>query len=83
MLFEGDDLGKWLQRQKNPGAWAQLSTEQHERLSKLGMQPAEAPSPVPAARVRKGGPSKAQAAFQRGLAALMQWGWSKRAIGRR
>ncbi|MFE3144400.1 hypothetical protein [Streptomyces scopuliridis] len=23
MLFEGDDLGKWLERQKQPGIWAQ------------------------------------------------------------
>ncbi|GHB75635.1 hypothetical protein GCM10010377_77550 [Streptomyces viridiviolaceus] len=49
VLFEGDDLGKWLQRQKNPGTWAQLLPEQQERLSKLGVQPTEAPSPAPAA----------------------------------
>ncbi|MEU2587963.1 hypothetical protein ABZ612_34790 [Streptomyces avermitilis] len=30
VLFEGDDLGEWLERQKNPGAWAQLSTEQRD-----------------------------------------------------
>ncbi|MFI5582932.1 helicase associated domain-containing protein [Streptomyces sp. NPDC051822] len=46
---EGDDLGKWLQRQQNPGTWAQLSTEQQQRLSKLGVQPDQAPSPAPAA----------------------------------
>lgn len=73
VLFEGDDLGKWLARQKNPGTWAQLSTEQQERLSKLGVQPAEAPSPAPAAERAAKSPSKAQAAFQRGLAALTQW----------
>ncbi|CQR59474.1 DEAD/DEAH box helicase [Streptomyces leeuwenhoekii] len=73
VLFEGDDLGKWLQRQKNPGTWAQLSTEQRERLSKLGVQPSEAPSPAPAAKGAAKGPSKAQQAFQRGLAALAQW----------
>ncbi|MBV7674338.1 Helicase associated domain protein [Streptomyces halstedii] len=73
VLFEGDDIGRWLERQKNPGAWAQLSTEQQERLSKLGVQPAEAPSPAPAAARATKGPSKAQQAFQRGLAALTQW----------
>ncbi|MFE3661057.1 Helicase associated domain protein [Streptomyces sp. NPDC059165] len=74
VLFEGDDIGRWLQRQKNPGTWAQLSTEQQERLTTLGVQPAQAPSPAPAApRTAKGGPSKAQQAFQRGLAALAQW----------
>jgi hypothetical protein len=73
VLFEGDDLGKWLQRQKNPGTWAQLSTEQQERLSQLGVKPLEVPSPAPAAKGARKGPSKAQAAFQRGLAALAQW----------
>jgi hypothetical protein len=73
VLFEGDDLGKWLQRQKNSGTWAQLSTEQQERLSTLGVQPAEAPSPAPAAKGATKGQGKAQQAFQRGLAALTQW----------
>lgn len=72
VLFEGDDLGKWLERQKNPGTWAQLSTEQQERLSALGVQPAEAPSATPATTRAMKGPSKAQQAFQRGLAALAQ-----------
>ncbi|MFJ6392417.1 Helicase associated domain protein [Streptomyces sp. NPDC091972] len=71
VLFEGDDLGKWLKRQKNPGAWKLLSSEQQERLSALGVQPLEAPSPAPAATPT--GPGKAQRAFQRGLAALTQW----------
>ncbi|AOT57225.1 Helicase associated domain protein [Streptomyces rubrolavendulae] len=73
VLFEGDDLGKWLERQKNPGTWAQLSTEQQERLTALGVKPLEAPSPAPAAERAAKGPNKAQAAFQRGLAALTQW----------
>ncbi|ROQ72576.1 Helicase associated domain protein [Streptomyces sp. ADI92-24] len=73
VLFEGDDLGKWLQRQKNPGTWTQLSTEQQEQLSKLGMQPDQAPSPAPAAARTTKSPSKAQQAFQRGLTALAQW----------
>ncbi|MFC8248372.1 DEAD/DEAH box helicase [Streptomyces chartreusis] len=71
VLFDGDDIGRWLQRQSQPGTWAQLSTEQQERLSKLGIKPAQAPSPAPAAtRATKG---KAQQAFQRGLTALAQW----------
>ncbi|MDT6988102.1 Helicase associated domain protein [Streptomyces lusitanus] len=73
VLFEGDDIGRWLQRQKNPGTWSQLLPEQQERLSKLGVQPAETPSPAPVAARTTKGPSKAQAAFQRGLAALAQW----------
>ncbi|WP_406324891.1 Helicase associated domain protein [Streptomyces sp. NBC_01617] len=73
VLFDGDDLGKWLQRQKQPGTWAQLSTEQQERLSKLGVQPTQAPAPAPAAKGPAKRPSKAQQAFQRGLKALAQW----------
>ncbi|MFE0790332.1 Helicase associated domain protein [Streptomyces mutabilis] len=84
VLFEGDDLGKWLQRQKNPGTWAQLSTEQQRRLSKLGVQGATIPvtaaapaEPRPALAAVLKGPkkagNKAEAAFQRGLAALAQW----------
>ncbi|MFF5721277.1 Helicase associated domain protein [Streptomyces buecherae] len=73
VLFEGDDIGRWLQRQKNPGTWAQLLPEQQERLAKLGVQPAEAPAPAPAAARTTKAPSKAEQAFQRGLAALAQW----------
>ncbi|WP_328755766.1 DEAD/DEAH box helicase [Streptomyces sp. NBC_00271] len=73
VTFEGDDLGKWLARQREASTWAQLSTEQQERLTALGVQPLEAPSPAPAAPRSTKGPSKAQQAFQRGLTALAQW----------
>ncbi|MEU5485660.1 DEAD/DEAH box helicase [Streptomyces mirabilis] len=73
VLFEGDDLGKWLARQREASTWAQLSTEQQERLTGLGVQPLEAPTPAPAVRPSTKGPSKAEQAFQRGLAALAQW----------
>ncbi|MFJ4526499.1 Helicase associated domain protein [Streptomyces sp. NPDC088810] len=73
VLMDGDDLGRWLQRQKQPGTWARLSTEQQERLSQLGVTPVEAPSAAPAAQGVAKGTSKAQQAFQRGLAALAQW----------
>ncbi|WP_445270418.1 Helicase associated domain protein [Streptomyces sp. DSM 41634] len=73
VVFDGDDVGKWLQQQKQPAAWARLLPEQQERLTKLGVQPDQAPSPVPAADRGAKGPSKAQQAFQRGLAALAQW----------
>lgn len=71
--FEGDDIGRWLQRQKNSGTWAQLLPEQQQRLSKLGVQPLEVPHPAPGAAHTTKGPSKAQQAFQRGLAALTQY----------
>lgn len=71
VLFEGDDLGRWLQRQTRE--WFQLTEEQQERLAKLGVQPVQAPSPDPAAARATKGPAKAQQAFQRGLTALTQW----------
>ncbi|WP_331721209.1 Helicase associated domain protein [Streptomyces sp. NBC_00212] len=73
VLMDGDDIGRWLQRQSQAGTWAQLSTEQQERLSKLGVQPVQTPSPAPAATRTTKGPNKAQATFQRGLVALAQW----------
>jgi hypothetical protein len=73
VLFEGDDLGRWLQRQKQPGVWAQLFAEQQERLLRLGVKPVEASSPAPVAARSAKGPGKAQQAFRRGLAALAQW----------
>ncbi|MFD3330876.1 Helicase associated domain protein [Streptomyces sp. NPDC058701] len=76
VLFDGDDLGRWLTRQARD--WARLSAEQQERLTALGVQAAQAPAPAPvAAAAGTGGgvkgPSKAQQAFQRGLTALTQW----------
>ncbi|MGA5068940.1 Helicase associated domain protein [Streptomyces exfoliatus] len=73
VLFDTDDIGTWLQRQKNPGTWKQLSTEQQQRLVELGVQPTEAPTPTPAATRATKSPNKAQQAFQRGLTALTQW----------
>ncbi|MFD3424256.1 DEAD/DEAH box helicase [Streptomyces decoyicus] len=73
VLFDSDDIGRWLQQQRKPGIWKHLSTEQQERLTKLGNKPFEAPSPVPAASRSTKGPSRAQQAFQRGLAALTRW----------
>ncbi|MFJ1561311.1 DEAD/DEAH box helicase [Streptomyces mirabilis] len=73
VLMDGDDIGRWLERQTQPGAWKLLSSEQQERLSALGVKPTEQPAPAPVAAGTTKGPSKAQQAFQRGLAALAQW----------
>ncbi|MFH9983994.1 Helicase associated domain protein [Streptomyces sp. NPDC017179] len=73
VLMDGDDIGRWLQRQSQPATWAQMSSEQQERLSKLGVKPVQTPSPAPAATRATKGTGKAQQAFQRGLAALAQW----------
>ncbi|MGW3157055.1 Helicase associated domain protein [Streptomyces sp. NPDC001089] len=73
VLMDGDDLGKWLRRQREARTWAQLSSEQQGRLSGLGVTPLEAPSPAPAATPATKGQGKAQQGFQRGLAALTHW----------
>ncbi|MFJ8186637.1 Helicase associated domain protein [Streptomyces sp. NPDC096105] len=73
VLMDGDDIGRWLQQQRKPGIWKLLSTEQQERLTTLGIKPLETSSPTPATGRAAKGPSKAQQAFQRGLAALAQW----------
>ncbi|MDV9192189.1 helicase associated domain-containing protein, partial [Streptomyces sp. SR27] len=73
VVFDGEDVGRWRWRQQELGTWAQLSTEQQERLTALGITAPEAPPPAPAAARTAKGPSKAQQAFQRGLTALAQW----------
>ncbi|MGW3638566.1 Helicase associated domain protein [Streptomyces sp. NPDC005143] len=69
VLFEGDDLGRWLEKQRKSSNWAQLSAEQQERLTALGVKPAERP----AAALAKKSSAKPSAAFERGLAALAQY----------
>ncbi|MGV4892282.1 helicase associated domain-containing protein, partial (plasmid) [Streptomyces viridosporus] len=61
VLMDGDDIGKWLQQQKQPGTWAQLLPEQQERLSTLGIKPLEAPSGTPAATRAAKGPEQGAA----------------------
>ncbi len=73
VLMDGDDIGRWLQQQKQPATWTRLLPEQQNRLAALGVEPAQAPPPAPAAARGVKGPSKAQQAFQRGLEALTQW----------
>ncbi|MBZ6198050.1 Helicase associated domain protein [Streptomyces olivaceus] len=73
VLFEGEDIGRWLTRQREASTWTQLSAEQQERLTALGVTPVERPAPAPAAPRSTKGPSKAKQSFQRGLAALAQW----------
>jgi hypothetical protein len=50
VLMDGDNLGRWPKRQTWPATWKQLSTGQQERLSRLGVQSAQAPPPAPAPR---------------------------------
>ncbi|MEU7183584.1 MULTISPECIES: helicase associated domain-containing protein [Streptomyces] len=70
LLYNGDDLGRWAQQQSRN--WSELCEEQ-QRLSALGMKPAERPAPTPAAKGAGKTAGKASAAFQRGMAALTQY----------
>ncbi|MFH0240846.1 Helicase associated domain protein [Streptomyces sp. HK10] len=70
VTFDGDDLGRWLKRQKN--AWAELSEEQQRRLTRLSVKPAERSTRAPAAKSTRKASGKA-IAFQRGITALTQW----------
>ncbi|MEV7471996.1 Helicase associated domain protein, partial [Streptomyces kronopolitis] len=73
VLFEGDDIGRWLTRQREASIWTQLSSEQQEQLTALGVTPIERPAPSAASPRSTKGLSKAKQSFQRGLAALAQW----------
>ncbi|GAA3266472.1 helicase associated domain-containing protein [Streptomyces lavendulae] len=73
VVFDSDDIGRWLQQQKQPAQWVRLLPEQQERLTALGVRPDQKPSPAPATSRGAKGTGKAQQAFQRGLEALTQW----------
>ncbi|MCX4967067.1 Helicase associated domain protein [Streptomyces sp. NBC_00654] len=72
VLFEGDDLGKWLAQQRKAHTWAQLSGEQQERLTGLGVTPDE-PEPTPVTTRATKGAGGLSAPFRRGVAALAQY----------
>ncbi|MFJ9917448.1 Helicase associated domain protein [Actinacidiphila glaucinigra] len=71
VTFEGDDLGAWIVRQSR--SWAQLIQEQQQRLTTLGITPAEHPVPASVAQEAGKRSGKASAGFQRGLTALAQY----------
>jgi superfamily II DNA or RNA helicase len=64
----GQDIGRWLLRQRQPDVWEQLTDGQRERLEQLGIQPLPRKPETPA-KARQGG----SGAFERGLAALAQY----------
>jgi superfamily II DNA or RNA helicase len=66
VTVDGEDIGRWIRQQAQD--WHRLSAEQQQRLTNLGIRPAERPTPAPAAAA---GPLPS--AFRRGLAALAQY----------
>ncbi len=72
VMHEGDDLGTWITRQRRN--WTELTKEQQQRLSKLGITPV--PRPEPAATGTRGARNtekKPSPSFQRGIVALAQY----------
>ncbi|MEJ8662220.1 Helicase associated domain protein [Streptomyces sp. MS1.AVA.4] len=69
LMFENEDLGKWLHRQQLD--WHTLSEEQQQRLTALGIQPSQRPAAD--TRAAAGEPGKLSPAFRRGITALAQY----------
>ncbi|MFB7657891.1 MULTISPECIES: Helicase associated domain protein [unclassified Streptomyces] len=65
---QGDDVGRWLERQRQHVVWQGLSAGQRERLTALGVVPLPAEQDAPVKPSRGG-----SAAFERGCAALAQY----------
>jgi superfamily II DNA or RNA helicase len=68
--ISGDDIGRWLAKQRQPVVWAKLTDAQQEKLTGIGVQPlTEEAAPANADK----GPVGASGAFERGIAALRQY----------
>ncbi|MDO0929764.1 Helicase associated domain protein, partial [Streptomyces sp. TG1A-8] len=65
---QGEDVGRWLQRQRQHVVWDGLAAGQRERLADLGVTPLP---PEPKAPAK--GSGGASAGFERGCAALAQY----------
>jgi hypothetical protein len=71
VTIHGHDIGRWLERQRQPVVWHGLTDRQRERLTALGVEPQAAPV-APEQPGPKGSGGRATA-FTRGLAALTQY----------
>ncbi len=71
VTVSGEDIGRWLQRQRQPHTWRALSNPQRERLTALGVQPTQPPQE--AVQAAPAGTVEWTGAFGRGLTALHQY----------
>ncbi|WP_327713785.1 Helicase associated domain protein (plasmid) [Streptomyces sp. NBC_00464] len=67
VTVHGVDVGSWINRQRDPAVWQNLTTEQRERLEHLGLHPR------PTAKPDTMSAGNTTTAFDRGLQALAQW----------
>ncbi|MFJ3762949.1 Helicase associated domain protein [Streptomyces sp. NPDC090080] len=73
VTIHGQDVGKWLAKQRKPEVWAALAEGQRERLEAVGVSPL----PAAAASAETATPAESSTApvgaFERGVAALAQY----------
>ncbi|MFF6961666.1 Helicase associated domain protein [Streptomyces sp. NPDC008317] len=67
--IDGDDIGRWLAKQRQTVVWAKLTDQQRDKLTGIGVQPLAEDAPAKAPK----GPVGAAGAFERGVAALRQY----------
>lgn len=70
VTIHGRDVGRWLERQRQPVVWQSLTLGQRERLTALGVEPHPAAQQEEPAKKAVGSRSTA---FSRGLVALAQY----------
>ncbi|MFJ6087965.1 helicase associated domain-containing protein [Streptomyces sp. NPDC092369] len=68
VTVHGQDVGRWLNKQRQHATWAGLTDRQRERLEAIGVAPLP-PEPEAPAKTPQG----ALSAFERGVAALAQY----------
>ncbi|TLQ38765.1 DEAD/DEAH box helicase [Streptomyces marianii] len=73
VTLHGHDVGRWLERQRQPIVWQGLMPAQRERLAQLGVQPLPVPKEGESGKTQQKAAGGASAAFERGLAALRQY----------
>ncbi|MGW7385451.1 helicase associated domain-containing protein [Streptomyces sp. NPDC054794] len=71
VMYENDDLGTWIQRQRRN--WTELSEEQQQRLTTLGITSVSRPKPAAGPRVVGKTTRVPSPSFLRGIAALAQY----------
>lgn len=69
VTVHGQDVGRWLRKQRQHTVWTGLTDGQRERLEALGV----APLPAPQEEAPKEASRTASGAFDRGVAALAQY----------
>lgn len=73
VTVRGEDIGRWLERQRQHVVWQGLGDGQRERLAGLGIEPLPAPAASKAGKTARKAAGAVSGAFERGVAALRQF----------